>query len=64
VQQEDSAASKISHDLRQAACGTEDLVTHLPRLIQAAGETNQLAARVLEVARDLFDQAERVRQLL
>ena len=53
VQQQSAATSEISHSVRQAARGTEDVVAHMPGVTKAVYETSQSATQMLQVSRDL-----------
>ena len=53
--------SEISHSVRQAARGTEDVVAHMPGVTKAVDETSQSATQMLQVSRDLGRQAEQLR---
>jgi methyl-accepting chemotaxis protein len=61
VQQQSTATSEISHSVRQAARGTEDVVAQMPGVTKAMDETNQSASQMLEVSHDLARQAEQLR---
>ena len=61
VQQQSAATSEISHSVRQAARGTEDVVAHMPGVTKAVDETSQSATQMLQVSRDLSRKAEQLR---
>ena len=62
VQQQSAATSEISHSVRQAARGTEDVVAHMPGVTKAVDETSQSAAHMLQVSIDLGRQGDQLRQ--
>jgi methyl-accepting chemotaxis protein len=62
VQQQSAAAtSEISHSVRQAAGGTEDVVADMPGVTRGVEETSQSATQMLQVSRGLSRQAEQLR---
>ena len=61
VQQQSAATSEISHSVRQAARGTEDVASHMPDVTKAVDETNQSAAQMLQVSKDLSRHGEQLR---
>jgi methyl-accepting chemotaxis protein len=61
VQQQSAATSEISHSVRQAARGTEDVASHMPDVTKAVDETNQSAAQMLQVSKDLSCHGEQLR---
>ncbi len=61
VQQQSAATSEISHSVRQAARGTEDVAAHMPDATKAVDETNQSAAQMLQVSKDLSRHGEQLR---
>jgi methyl-accepting chemotaxis protein len=61
VQQQSAATSEISHSVRQAARGIEDVASHMPDVTKAVDETNQSAAQMLQVSKDLSCHGEQLR---
>jgi methyl-accepting chemotaxis protein len=61
--QQSAATSEISHSVRQATRGTEDVVAYMPPgVTKAVDETSQSATQMLQVSRDLGRQAEQLRR--
>jgi methyl-accepting chemotaxis protein len=61
VQQQSAATSEISNSVRQAARGIEDVTSHMPDVTKAVDETNQSAAQMLQVSKDLSRHGEQLR---
>lgn len=64
VQQQSAATSEISNSVRQAARGTEDVAQHMPDVTKAVDETNQSAAQMLQISKDLSRHGEQLRHMV
>jgi methyl-accepting chemotaxis protein len=61
VQRQSAATSEISHSVRQAARGTEDVVAHMPGVTRRSTRRASRPRRCSRVSRDLGRQAEQLR---
>ncbi len=61
VEEQGAATQEIARNVQQAAAGTQEVSSNITGVTQAAGETGQAAAQVLELSNSLTEQADQLR---
>ncbi len=60
VEEQGAATQEIARNVQQASAGTQDVSSNIAGVTQAAGETGQAAAQVLELSNSLTEQADKL----
>ncbi len=61
VEEQGAATQEIARNVQQAAAGTQEVSSNITGVTQAAGETGQAAAQVLELSNGLTEQSKQLR---
>jgi methyl-accepting chemotaxis protein len=62
IEEQTAATAEISRNVEQAAVGTKEVSSNIVGVTQAAGETGQVSAQVLDTAKALASQSDSLRQ--